>query len=364
MQRPPHLVHVFPTFGIGGMQLRIVSIVNALGAEFQHTFVSLNGERDAARGLKPGIATTVAWPERTKAGPWRLRPFLRALGPDLVLTYNWGAFDALVASTVVPFCPVIHNECGFSVEEAERLKWRRALARRLFLPRAFLTIAVSRKLVDLLIRQVRLDSNKLSFIRTGVDTDRFRPMARAELRLTLGLRANELVFGFLGRLGPEKNVAFLLRAFSEARIPDSKLVIVGSGPEQESLARLAADLGIAGRTLFTGFVEDPSRYFQTMDVFVMSSITEQTPNALLQAMSCGLPCISTDVGDSREILDGEGVVPNGDAARYVAALSAMGASVEKRACLGARNRRRCLNEYSQDKMVANYAKEYRKACFL
>ena len=123
----------------------------------------------------------------------------------------------------------------------------------------------------------------------------------------------------MGVLRAEKNLPLLLRAFVEARIPNSKIVLVGDGPERPVLEQSVQDQGLAHRVIFTGRVPDPLTVLAALDVFVLSSCTEQTSNALLEAMACGLPAIATDVGDSSEVLGDSGppvIVPSEDVQAY------------------------------------------------
>ena len=362
MNKAPHLVHVFPAFGMGGMQLRMASIINALGSEFRHTIVSLNGDSEAADAVSPGTAAFVLMRKLAPRGPLVLRKTIRDLGPNLLLTYNWGAFDALMGSAIFSFCPVVHNECGFGVDESVRLKWRRAFLRRVFLPRIHRTIVVSNRLVRILQDQVRLPPRQVRFIRTGVDTKRFRVERRWDWRRAAGVSDRDLLFGFVGRLGPEKNLAFLLQAFAEANIPDAKLALIGDGPLRDQLAQAGRDRGIADRLIFTGFVKDTAPYFMGLDVFLMSSITEQTPNALLQATATGLPCICTDAGDTACVLGPSPYVcGSGNLSAYIEALRGLASSQQLRESVGTANRQRCESEYSFSRMVAEYADEYRSA---
>jgi glycosyltransferase involved in cell wall biosynthesis len=169
-----------------------------------------------------------------------------------------------------------------------------------------------------------------------------------------------MLFGTVCRLRPEKNISFLLRTFARAELPDARLAIVGDGPMRGRWETLASQLGIADRVTFASVTDDPASCYAALDVFVMSSTTEQMPNALLEAMACGLPAICTDVGDSREMLGNAGppaVVPRGDDA-YTAALTTIAGSGELRARLGAANRARCVEHYSLDRMVLQVSEVY------
>jgi glycosyltransferase involved in cell wall biosynthesis len=124
---------------------------------------------------------------------------------------------------------------------------------------------------------------------------------------------------------------------------------------------LVEKLGIVGRVVFAGQVPDPQPWLRVLDVFVMSSATEQTPNALLEAMACGLPAICTDVGDCAEILGLPGwpaVVAPGDLPAYVDALRAFAGDRELRQARGTANRERVVSLYSSERMIREYAAMY------
>jgi glycosyltransferase involved in cell wall biosynthesis len=123
-------------------------------------------------------------------------------------------------------------------------------------------------------------------------------------------------------------------------------------------------LGLAERTTFTGFLPDPSDCYGAFDLFAMSSITEQMPMALLEAMATGLPVICTEVGDSAEMLGNPGfpcTVPAGDPVAYARALEMLYRDADSRAQMGAANRRRCADGYSVEGMIASYRSIYHLA---
>jgi glycosyltransferase involved in cell wall biosynthesis len=361
-----HLFHVFPGFGYGGTQLRMVRILNALGGAARHTILPLDGVADAKDRLSAGVrAEIVAAPPRSGFAPYavKLREVVKAQRPDLLLTYNWGAMDAVIGACLGPVCPVVHNECGFGPDEAVRMKQRRVLTRRLVLRRIHTTVVTSRNLLEICRDQFKLPPGKTRWIRTGVDTEVFRPDGSRDWRDEIGVQKDELLFAFLGALRPEKNLELLLRGFAAAGTADAKLVFIGEGSCRPELERLAAELGIERRVIFAGRTDRPAACLAALDVFAMSSSTEQTSNAMLEAMATGLPIVTTDVGDSRELLGKQGgfVTPAGDAAAYAAALRAMGDSVAVRRDAGAANRRRAVEQYSNDRMVREYGALYSEA---
>jgi glycosyltransferase involved in cell wall biosynthesis len=131
------------------------------------------------------------------------------------------------------------------------------------------------------------------------------------------------------------------------------------------LEQMAREEGIGEHVVFSGRVPDPAKCLAAFDVFVLSSCTEQTSNALLEAMACGLPAISTDVGDSSEMLGNIGppvIVPAGDLQAYSNALAVLASSPELRERLGVANRHRCLEHYRLERMVLEYEALYEAAC--
>jgi L-malate glycosyltransferase len=151
-----------------------------------------------------------------------------------------------------------------------------------------------------------------------------------------------------------------LRGFAKAALPEARLLLLGDGPCRAGLEGLAGELGIAGKVVFAGHVEDTSRLYAALDVFVMSSDTEQMPLALLEAMACGLPAVCTDAGDTAAMLD-ETPVPIGNVDAYAEALRRLAADAGLRASLGAKNRQRAASMYSLDHMVNEYDALYTAA---
>lgn len=108
----------------------------------------------------------------------------------------------------------------------------------------------------------------------------------------------------VGSLKAQKNQALLLRAFARLKIDDAGLILLGRGQEEPALRALAADLGIADRVVFAGFRPDPTPFYCTADLFVLSSDYEGFGNVIVEALACGIPVVSTDCPSGpAEILD-------------------------------------------------------------
>lgn len=140
----------------------------------------------------------------------------------------------------------------------------------------------------------------------------------------------------VGRLHPQKAYDVLLRAFAQAlpALPGWHLRILGGGGLDAQLRRLALDLGIAERVDFAGHVDDPFPHYRAADLFVMASRYEGSPNALWEAMSCGLPAIVSDsIDGAREVESGR-LFASGDVAALAQAMIELAADGEMRRRLG------------------------------
>jgi glycosyltransferase involved in cell wall biosynthesis len=355
-----HLLHVFPTFAVGGSQMRFAQLARLHGSRYRHTVVALDGNYDMA-GRLAGLAIAyekLQFDKRKVLESWRqFRRTLGAIRPDVLLTYNWGAIEwALVNRTGIA-ARHIHVEDGFGPEEAERQLLRRVWTRRLALSGAkTIVILPSRNLERIALEQWALSRRRVRFIPNGVDCARFAAPSRDSKE-----GGGRLVIGTVASLRREKNIARLVRAFariSTLRGADAvSLLIVGDGAERPALERLARELGVAGQVRFAGQTNRPEDWLSQMDIFGLSSDTEQMPLGLLEAMAAGLPAVASDVGDVAQMVSPANrsyVVPADDDA-FAAALARL---VDDRAVqrqIGRANETKARESFDEDVMAARYA---------
>lgn len=357
-----HLLHVFPSFGLGGVPIRIASIVNFLGGACRHTVMALDGNFDSRVRIDPGIQVDYRRPEASRYLLWQnIRQNRRAiadLAPDLLLTYNWGAIEWALANGLRPLTRHIHFESGFGVEEADRLLMRRVIFRRLALWNTDLVVVPSLKLMRIATGQWKQPSRKVKHIPNGVDIDRFAAAHRAAPPTDFAPSPGEIVIGTLAPLRAEKNVGRLIQAFAQLSSERSlRLMIVGDGPERPGLERLAQDLGVSARTTFTGHLEEIEGVLSWFDIFALSSDTEQMPNSLLQAMAAGCAVAAVDVGDVKHMVAPDNrplIVPKAES-ELSRALDRLTADTELRDRLGHANRAHVQEHYSAERMYGAYS---------
>lgn len=360
MNDPPLLLHVFPSFAVGGAQVRFAALANRYGTRWRHAVVALDGEAGcAARLLHDVRFELLPAPTPRGAGFARrimgIRRMLRRLRPALLVTSNWGSIEWAIARLALPGLPHLHLEDGFGPEERARQLPRRVLTRRLAL--RFSQVAVPSLTLGRIARDIwRLPEARVRYIPNGVDLARFTPpIARG----VLDFGGDGPVIGTAAALRPEKNMGRLLRAFAllQESGDAARLLILGDGPERPRLEALAANLGIARRVHFQGHVSEPAAMYRAMDLFCLSSDTEQMPFALLEAMASGLAVASTDVGDVAAMLPRESrahVVPPDDAA-LAGALRCLVRDPTLRRGLGQANRARAERDFDQETMFETHA---------
>jgi len=171
-------------------------------------------------------------------------------------------------------------------------------------------------------------ADKLVVIHNGVDTAVYRPdeKARARLRDAWAVPASVPVVGMVARWDPLKDHTTLLGALGRLvrEFPEVRCVLAGAGIDTSNadLARLLRDSGIAGRVMLLGCRDDVADIMNAIDLHVLSSCSESFPNVVAEAMACGTPCVSTNVGDAA-LITGEfgAIVPPRDPERLAHAMS-------------------------------------------
>lgn len=345
-----HLVHVFPSFDIGGAQVRFAALVKAMGRRYAHTVLSLTGDFGAASLLAPTAPVSFLKPKGGGSPLRRLRAYrdqLRDLQPDLLLTYNWGAIEFAMANA--GRTPHLHMEDGFGPDEAQRRLRRRGWTRRFVLARSEVVVP-SETLQRIATRRWRFPARQVHYIANGIAPQRSH--ATDLVDLGLHLPANRPRIAWAGALRAEKNPLRLLRAFAPLR-ERATLIVIGDGPERGAVLDEADRLGLGDSLHLVGRRTDARDLIMQCDIAALSSNTEQMPLMVLEAMDAGLPIASVDVGDVRRMVAPENrhfVTPVSDGA-LGAALAELVARPTMRRAIGEANRLRARSVYTLPRMV-------------
>jgi len=364
-------LHCHSSFAPGGKELRCARLIDALGAGVAHHIVS--GERDSTQAIAAvspqrdarlidDFPDLKGWPTLG-----RLARIARALKPyDLVLTYNWGAIDVVMARTLfadaMELPPLIHHEDGFNEDEVERRKWRRNFYRKLALAGAQALVVPSQTLESIALKEWEQPRARVHRIPNGIDTSAFAKRPRRD-SLRIVKRRGEFWVGTLAGLRAVKALPALVRAF--APLPEAwHLVILGEGEEREAIVEQARALEISHRVHLAGHIRDPETAIGLFDVFALSSRSEQFPISVAEAMAAGLPVAAFDVGDVANMVSAPNrpfIVARGDEAALAQALRALADDKPLRRQIGEANRDKAREFFDFKRMVESYRDLYSSA---
>ncbi len=229
----------------------------------------------------------------------RIRSRIAETQPDIVQTHAVKSHFLLYLSRVWKTRPWIAFHHGYTATDT-KMRWYNQLDRvslRVPARLATVSLAFEQQLVGL-----GLDPSRITVLHNAVDPGwaaRVTGLGRTEARRQLGLRAEEQVWVAVGRLSQEKGHIDLLRAFQKVRGKGTpaRLLLVGDGPERSNLEQAAGE-GV----VFAGQVRDTTPYYAAADILVLPSLTEGSPNVLLEAMAVNLPVVATRVGGIPEIV--------------------------------------------------------------
>lgn len=330
MKRVLHVVMTMDTGGVENWLLHVVRRLDPTRIRFEFAVATGQGgayvEEMEARGARVHFLGCGRDPVRLAS---RLARLLRRHGPyDAIhghLHHVNGVVGWVGARAKVPL-RIAHSHLDTSYFDARggpvRAFYRRGL-RRMIQRYANVHLAVSARAADSLFGLGWRDDPRVRILPCGLDYSRFSALPdKAEARRRVGLPADAVVFGSIGRLEVEKNHAFLfdVMAALRARLPDARLVLVGKGSLEAALRARARALGLAEQVLFAGARDDVPELLAAMDLFLFPSLFEGLGLAPIEAQAAGIPCLISDQVPSEVILfpDRVRALPLGDAARWAA----------------------------------------------
>ena len=206
-------------------------------------------------------------------------------------------------------------------------------------------------------------SDKIERIANGIDVAAYAKPRNDDAIPKFERREGEVIIGTLAGLRAVKNIPRLVRVVAACG-PNVRLVVVGEGPERENIRLEAEKLGIVDRLVMPGFMKDPHQFIGLFDIFALSSDSEQFPISVVEAMAAGLPVISTDVGDVRNMLplrNADFITRVHDEAALVQSLRTLIQDADLRSVIGSENRIFAETNYQESDMLSRYSVLYGKA---
>jgi len=296
-----------------------------------HDYFQQQGDESYIISLEGDIESALAaWPRLSRHGRniifldkpdkfsvaflWKLIRVLKDLRTTVVHTHHIGPllYGGLAALFVRPSVHIHTEHDAWHLENRHHRnlqKWLLRIARPVLVADAESVAEAMRKF---------LKPRNLTVIRNGIDTTRFIVGDRADARADLGLPQDKKIIGCSGRLELLKGQALLIQSLTH--LPDTvHVALAGIGSNEAALRDECQQLGLADRVHFLGRIDDMPLFYQALDCFCLPSYKEGMPLSPLEAQSCGIPAIVTDVGGSKESLctDTGSLIPSGDAMAIV-----------------------------------------------
>ena len=370
MPTPLNILHMHSSFNLGGKEARAVRLMNAFGDRARHTIVSgmpdqYSARESIAKGIKYEIAQNPP-PLTGKPSVARYEAIAKYMRRfDLVLSYNWGAIDAVMAKRVFPkgMPPIVHHEDGFNADEAEKLKPQRSMYRRLALAAAHALVVPSQTLEWVALNHWKQKHPKLHRIPNGIQTALYARKPDPKAIPGFKREPGEVVVGALAGLREVKNLPALVRAVAgcSARV---RLVIVGEGPERARIEMQARAADMADKVLLPGFLPEPHRYVGLFDIMALCSLSEQFPISVVEGMAAGLPIASFPSGDIPHMVAAENaryITPYAHEVDLRDMIQELAVDPAMRAVVGKANRARAVADYDEKAMIASYVALYEEA---
>ena len=362
-ERPRTVLHAIETGGPGGAERMLVHLATGLGSDYRSEAALIRDRWLGATLRSRGVPVTLLrYTSHRFAVTLRdLVKLIRARRVAVLHTHEFFMNTlGLMASwlTGVPLVATVHGRNYYSD------KTRRRIAYRLVGRFAGRLVTVSEANKRFLTEEVGIPPRRIQVIPNGVPPGDEAPAATlSALRESLGLDQHHPVVGSVGSLYPVKGHRYLIEAAPSilGRFPQTVFVIVGQGGLRGELEARAARLGVAANLRFLGHREDVRDLLSICDLFVLPSLSEGMPLALLEAMAAGLPAVATRVGGVTEVLEDRKtglLVPPGDSGALAAAIMTLMGNPPLVKELGEAARHEATTRFSLAGMVRAYEGVY------
>ena len=350
----------------GGKETFIVHLANTLSAQgHSPCVVCFDRAGKAGHALAPGIPLVELG--RSGNDPRLVLELARLLDRtdvDVVHSNNWGTLVESVLATWRRRTPVVHTQHGLEYEvgaaRQRRARGARGVVLRAATRRVHSLVAVSPEVGAMMRSEWRVPASKVHVITNGVPVPAAPVDAstREERRRALGLMPEDFAVVCVAYLRPVKNFPVLVRAIASMRSDArARLVIIGVGPAEADIRRVAAECGATDRITFLGRRADVPALLPLFDTFALASESEGISISILEAMAAGLPVVATRVGGNPLLVeDGHTglLVPAGDPAELAGALLHLARAADIRAGMGMAAIERVRARFSIERMTRDY----------
>ena len=356
------ILHTESSLGWGGQELRVLDESSGMvGRGHEVTIVAAPESRILNAARMRGLAVReLPIAAKSIRGVLAMRRAFLEFRPSVVnchsSTDSWTCALAMsLMANAPPLVRTRHISAPIPHNIASRWLYRRATAR---------VVTTGESLRTQVIRETGLDGERVDSVPTGIDLDRFSPGDKTMARRDLGLPVEGFLVGIVATLRSWKGHRYLVDAIATIENSDVCLIVVGGGPGLENLKEQVRLLSIGDRVVLAGEQSDVVPWMRAMDVFVLPSYAnEGVPQAIMQAMSCGIPVITTAAGAIPEIVQDDVtglVVPIRDARAIANAINRLRQDPQRQSRLSEAGLRSARARFSSgvmlDRMEAIFTK--------
>jgi glycosyltransferase involved in cell wall biosynthesis len=365
--RKPTICQLLHSMNVGGAEVLAARLARQLDDRYRFLFVCLDELGMLGRELRDEgfpvhiLGRRAGFDYRCMV---RLARLLRCEAVDLVQAHQYGPFFYGVSARLLCRRPaVLFTEHGRHFPDYPRRK--RIIANRLLLRSRDRVVGVGEAVRRALIENEGIPESRVAVIYNGIDLSRFDAANsdRTHVRRELGLGNEDFVVLQVARLDYLKDHATAIRTMERVcrQKPSVRLVLIGDGPERDTIRILIARHGLEKHIRCLGLRTDVPRFLRAADAFLLTSISEGIPLTLIEAMAATLPVVSTDVGGVREVVaNGQTglLAPSGDDNALASAVLCLAGDLALCRDLGMRGRERAHRFFSEVQMHDRYDQLY------
>jgi glycosyltransferase involved in cell wall biosynthesis len=350
--RRPLVVHLIDELPPDGAERLLVDILRYQNPHFRYAVGCVVRGGILEGELRELGVEVVVFGRRGRFDPtllFRLASWFRRNRAAVVHTHlftadTYGRIAARLAGVPAVFCTVHNIVNPWKSIVHKTIDWTLArLSTRV--------IGCSDEVAQTLVQRDHLPPKRIAAIRNGIDLRRFESISGTGVREEFGVTADQVLIGIVGRLHPQKAHQDLFAALARldgATLDKLVCLVIGDGDLRQTLEAEVRRLNLTGRVVFTGLRRDVPRLMNALDLFVMSSHWEGLPIAMLEAMACAVPPLSTAVGGVPDVIE-DGVngvlVKAGDVPALTVQIQRLVADADLRSRLGAKAKEDVLRRY-------------------
>ncbi|MDR1453568.1 MAG: glycosyltransferase family 4 protein [Candidatus Margulisbacteria bacterium] len=375
------ILRIIARLNIGGPAIHVTNLNYYLDRDYDYKSLLVYGSLAAGEGsmeylakakklktiLLPELGREISWRKDLKT-LWQLYKIIRREKPDIVHTHTAkaGAVGRLAAKLagVKKIYHTFHGHVFHSYFGG--LKTRLFMLLEKILAR-FTTkiIAISEKQKADLIAYGIAPPGKIAVIRLGFELNKLQP-AKNYWRRKYKLTPQTILLGIVGRLTAVKDHEYFLAIAREiCRQTDQvRFIIIGGGELREQLENSARDKGLRGKVFFAGFLNDARKIYSDLDIVVLTSRNEGTPVTLIEAMACGKPAVSTNVGGVADIIEDNRtgcLAPQGQPKIFAQKILRLCRNKTLRKNIGQRAKKKILELYTVEKLAGELNNLYKNS---